>query len=123
MTNLRLLLVASGTIATIATAGCDELLDGQKPSAQQRIERRIPVHRFTLVRSDGDVALDTQTGQICRTWDWVPTGKATKVEPDSTVQPQRSFGEFTPTCATIYKNFPSGDSPSSESLPEGQPAK
>lgn len=28
------------------------------------------VQRFVSVESDGSVALDTQTGRLCKTWEW-----------------------------------------------------
>jgi hypothetical protein len=74
------------------------------------------VHRFVLTRTNGDVAFDTQTGQICRTWDWAPVGKTSKPDPESGNMPQRSFGEFTPTCVSLYKQYPSGVSTESEAL-------
>jgi hypothetical protein len=74
------------------------------------------VHRFVLTRESGDVAFDTQTGQICRTWEWAPVGKAPKPDPESGNRAQRSFGEFTPTCLSLYQRYPSGVNNQSEAL-------
>lgn len=59
-----------------------------------------PTHRFQLTKFAGGVAFDTQTGQICRTWDWEPSGKP------SDTGAQRSFGEYAPTCLDLYNRFP-----------------
>lgn len=56
-------------------------------------------HRFVLAKipTDDGVAFDTQTGQLCRTWDWKPVGR--HAEPDKTgTTPQLSIGEFAPAC-------------------------
>lgn len=66
------------------------------------------INRFTLVPNSAGVAFDTQTGQICRTWDWKPLGKEPNADPVSGNIPQRQFGEFSPTCLSIYQQYPSG---------------
>jgi len=48
---------------------------------QEHVSRRecSADHRFTNVDvplAKGDVALDTCTGQLCKTWDWVSTVKS-----------------------------------------------
>jgi hypothetical protein len=61
------------------------------------------------------VAFDTQTGQLCRTWDWSTTGA--KATPDKNgIVPQQATGELTPTCISLYKQYPTG--PNGESVPE-----
>jgi hypothetical protein len=82
----------------------------------------VPVHRFVLTRTDYDVAFDTQTGQICRTWAWQPLGKPAKPDPESGNAPQRKFGEYAPTCLSLYQTYPSGTNPESESLLDEQPS-
>lgn len=49
--------------------GCDE---HQAPKETSQ-PKEPPIRRFEPVTSHGliDVALDTKTGQLCRTWDWV----------------------------------------------------
>jgi|SRR5579872_700617 len=68
------------------------------------------LHRFTLTHSTEDVAFDTQTGQICRTWDWVPVGGPMPADPVTGVAPQTKWGQSTPLCITLYKQHPSGSS-------------
>ena len=95
--------------------GCDQLSPSQKkveastaPVAKSR-SSKPPLHRFVLTKSlDEGVAFDTQTGQICRTWDWSPVGQAAKPDPNSGNVPQRKIGEFAPTCLSLYQRFPSG---------------
>ena len=82
----------------------------------------MPVHRFVLTKFNGGVAFDTQTGQICRTWDWESGGEPAKSDPKTGFTPQRVFGEFAPTCLSLYQQYPSGTNPQSESLPDEQPA-
>lgn len=47
--------------------GCDQRTDKQTPQPSDP-----PVQRFVPVTSHGsaDVALDTKTGALCRTWNW-----------------------------------------------------
>jgi hypothetical protein len=93
--------------------GCDQLSPKPKPTPK---ENRVPVHRFVLTRASEDVAFDTQTGQLCRTWEWTPIGKASKPDPDSGNMPQRKFGEFAPSCLSLYEKYPSGVNTQSEAL-------
>ena len=68
-----------------------------------------PTHRFVLSRTT-DLAFDTQTGQLCRTWDWKPLAPAQK--PNSSGDtPERMTGEFTPTCLTLYSEYPTRNAP------------
>lgn len=101
------------------TSGCDQSApqNGKQVKAAAK-ENRVPVHRFVLTKYDGGVGFDTQTGQICRTWDWQPGGKPSKLDPESGTVPQRAFGEFAPTCISIYQKYPSATNPQSESIPD-----
>jgi|SRR5712664_323601 len=107
----------------LALSGCDEFkqADNTKktPSTQVVKENRIPVHRFVQTRNY-DVAFDTQTGQVCRTWDWTPSGKE-KTSADGLPLP-RAYGEFTPTCLSLYERYPSGVNTPTEAIPDGQPS-
>jgi hypothetical protein len=98
--------------------GCDQFMAGRKQSKVTVKENRVPVHRFVLTKYDGGVAFDTQTGQICRTWEWSAMGKASKPDPETGGVPQRTFGEFAPTCISLYEKYPSGTNPQSESIPD-----
>ena len=101
------------TLAALALAqqsGCDS--SGTKPApkpAAKAVAAKAPLHRFILARfpADDGVAFDTQTGQICRTWEWAPASKAATPTTEG-ITPQRSVGEFTPTCLSIYEKYPSG---------------
>ena len=55
-------------IATMLLSGCAQT--PTKPTAPKA--ERPPIHRFESVSPTGSlgVALDTATGQWCRTWDW-----------------------------------------------------
>ncbi len=115
-------------LTLICLVGCDELnnqLNGPpnktaKPTVTQKVNR-VPVHRFVLMRTDGNVAFDTQTGQICRSWEWAPLGKPAKPDAEGNT-PQRQFGELAPTCLSLYQQYPSGTSTESESLSDEQPS-
>jgi len=67
-------------------------------------------HRFTLVPQDIDLAFDTETGQLCRTWDWTPLAPEPKTTKEGRT-PQRKVGEFTPTCLSIYQQVPTNANP------------
>src|SRR5260370_20319756 len=82
----------------------------------------LPAHRFVLTRYEGGVAFDTQTGQICRTWDWQPAGKTAKQDPQTGLTPQHYFGELAPTCISVYQQYASGTNPQSEEIPDEQPS-
>ena len=96
-------------------SGCEQA----KPEKPEKVkvikQNRVPVHRFTITR-DSNVAFDTQTGQICRTWEWEPKGKQQFSDDGSAIP--RSFGEFAPTCLSVYQNYPSGTDVQSESVQE-----
>lgn len=69
--------------------GCDE----QKAPKEVSQREEPPIRRFEPVTSHGtsDVALDTKTGQLCRTWDWEYRNK-------SDVHDLNDL----PTCYSIY---------------------
>jgi hypothetical protein len=67
--------------------GCD-----QTPTPKEH--HAPPIHRFvsvTVPPSPG-MALDTMTGQLCRTWDWAYTAK-----------PDASDLNTAPTCLSLYE--------------------
>lgn len=64
-----------------------------------------PTHRFVLAQPLKDVAFDTQTGQLCRTWDWQPVAAENAAGKNGLI-PERRTGEFTPTCLSIYEQSP-----------------
>jgi hypothetical protein len=100
-------------LATMVLMGCDQLSQPQKattptPTPKAKVNRVAAAHRFVLTKFNGGVAFDTQTGQICRTWDWELTGKPAKPDPSSGTVPQREYGELAPTCLSLYQQYPSG---------------
>lgn len=102
----------SVALLAIVLSGCDELNQTQQktpaPAPAPKVKaNRVAVHRFVLTKFDGAVAFDSQTGQICRTWEWQPVGKAAKPDENGSV-PQRAYGEYTPTCLSLYQQYPSG---------------
>jgi hypothetical protein len=113
------------SITGLIFSGCDQLNTPANKSSstkgQTAKENRVPVHRFVLTRYDAGVAFDTQTGQLCRTWDWKLMGKAAKPDEQSGTVPQRSVGELTPTCLSLYQGYPSGVTTQSEALSDDQP--
>jgi hypothetical protein len=98
------------------SSGCDELLSNQKPKVQVVKENRVPVRRFILTKYSADVAFDSQTGQLCKTWEWEPTAKLTPAQEASGTHPQRALGEISPLCLNVYTKYPSGIGTSGEAL-------
>ena len=100
-------------LSVLMSVGCDNLnrkQDQKKDTIASKPKPkapRTPLHRFVLTRAE-DVAFDTQTGQICRTWTWQPVGKAPAPDPVTGGAPSRKFGEFAPLCLDIYTLYPSG---------------
>jgi hypothetical protein len=60
-----------------------------------------PIHRFENVSPIGGlgVALDTVTGQWCRTWDWDYKGTAVRFDLNTL-----------PLCKSLYDSYPADDS-------------
>jgi hypothetical protein len=92
------------------------------PSAPKAKANRVAVHRFVLTKYDGSVAFDSQTGQICKTWEWQATGKQEKPDPLTGGVPPRAFGEYTPTCLSLYQQYPSGTDSGAEIIDDSTPA-
>lgn len=112
-------LIALLAVAALSLS-CDEyeIRKKQSPTPVTKPKATHAIHRFAMTRYDGGVAFDTQTGQICKTWGWQPTGKAAAVDPISGMTPQRAFGEFAPTCLSLYSEYPSGDDATIEVTPD-----
>jgi hypothetical protein len=90
-----------------ALAKANGAIDPATPQAKNGTPLRPGFRRFTQETQFGaGVAFDTQTGQLCRTWDWNPVGKLPVPDAAGNV-PQRSLGEFTPTCLSVYQRFSS----------------
>jgi hypothetical protein len=103
--------------ALLPLIACDEIAKefGYAPTKAAQPTKRepaTPIHRFVIMNFGADVGFDSQTGQICRTWDWQPLGKAAKPDAETGTAPQRKFGEFAPTCLSLYQQYPSVGNPS-----------
>jgi hypothetical protein len=85
-------------VLLIQQSGCDQ--SSKAPAAASPVTPKPPTHRFENVSPTGSlgVALDTTTGQWCRTWDWAYKGTA-----------QRDDLNTLPTCLSLYENTPSSN--------------
>jgi hypothetical protein len=99
----------------LALQSC-EVPTQQKKEPVKAAAPRPGLHRFILTRFGIDVALDTQTGQLCRTWDWTPTSEAPRTNPLAEVKP----GQYAPLCLTLYQQYPSGTGEPMSIIPESQ---
>jgi hypothetical protein len=90
----------AATLLLYQANGCDQSQSAPKPPWLTKSERH-PIHRFENVPTVGasGIALDTVTGQWCRTWDWVPRNPNAPLDGLSTV----------PTCIGLYRDYPSSE--------------
>jgi hypothetical protein len=81
------------------TNGCDQPPSAAKPDPPKAIH---PIARFVPVDTHGssDVALDTMTGQLCRTWEWQYRGSN---------NPNKGGLDDLPVCYQIYLQYPYTD--------------
>jgi hypothetical protein len=93
-------------------AGCDNIANKATTPAKRQDRTSSPTHRFVLSTRDVDLAFDTQTGEVCRTWDWKPIAPPEKPAPDTGAIPERKRGEFTPTCLALYEKYRTESEPS-----------
>lgn len=113
---MRRLLPFIALAALSLNLGCDAL-SNQVGTSQRSPEKRqtqgftAPTRRFVLVEHNMNVAFDTQTGQLCRTWDWTPFNPPQKASPTTGVTPQQAAGQFSPTCLSLYQKFPTRSEP------------
>ncbi len=98
-------------VVALAAMALQNDCDGDKkpptnPAPRQQRVITHPTHRFVLAQPLKDAAFDTQTGQLCRTWDWHLL--AERKAGDTS---ERSVGEMSPTCLSLYGQYPTeGDS-------------
>lgn len=111
MHHLRLFVTIALLAALATLTGCDWLQQLAAKAAAtpkpQKAQNRGTPHRFVLTKFGAQVAFDTQTGQICKTWEWEASGPLAKPDPVTGGVPERSFGEFSPTCLSLYLEHPS----------------
>jgi hypothetical protein len=117
-------LAISVALIAVTQAACDRPTPtpSTKAAPAKPTPPKPPLHRFVLTRfpTDNGVAFDTQTGQICKAWEWTPTGTAPEFDKNGQ-RPQRAVGEFAPTCLDLYVKYPSG--PGDDSQPDEPDAK
>lgn len=98
---MRLVIVVA--LILLPMTGCEQLAKesqpSSRPSPQTSASRSHPIGRFEKIQNFRvDVALDTQTGQLCKTWVWVSKDRRS---PDPY--------EDLPTCDSLYKAFPTAE--------------
>jgi hypothetical protein len=96
-------------LLTLLLVSCSSI----PPPVHQGYERFVPIAQNQKSTEPTDInvvylALDTKTGQVCRTWDW---GVSEKL-------PGAGF----PTCISLYKMFPEkGEEPSQSKPSDSKP--
>jgi hypothetical protein len=70
--------------------GCDDAKPTPAPTPPPPINRFVPVANH----GSSDVALDTATGQLCRTWEWQYRGAN---------NPMAGGIDTLPTCLSLYQ--------------------
>jgi hypothetical protein len=93
-----LVLIAASVVILLAPLGCDDAptpAPAKPPVAKE--SHYSPSHRFENVSGVGQtgVALDTVTGQWCKTWEWVYKSSAMSGGLDTL-----------PSCLSIYESTP-----------------
>jgi hypothetical protein len=97
---MKLLLPLAALLFFSFDDGCDQSSQKSQTAAPQKSETHSrPIGRFEKLQNFRvDVALDTQTGQLCRTWIWQSTDR---VHPDAY--------ENLPVCISLYLQYPPVD--------------
>ncbi len=93
--------IALALLLIFGLAGCDQLQPTTKPAEAPPQQQPRREHHFDqIARSEGNLAVDTATGQMCKTWEWVcGTDGDTFYNPNTKkVQERTSYGI---TCAAI----------------------
>lgn len=77
-------LLTAMLVASLLLSSCDDLQKrNASVSAKLRNEKRFElIHNGTFTRTD--IAFDTRTGRVCRTWEWVSSNRD-NVDPLETV--------------------------------------
>ena len=106
----RMKLLILVVVILLPMTGCEQLAEQSKPSspAPSSVPERLshPIGRFEKIQNFRvDVALDSQTGQLCKTWEWQSTNRNT---PDPY--------ETLPTCDLLYKTFPTTEKSEREGI-------
>ena len=104
--NLKPLAIALLVLA-FAELSCDQ---PTKPSAETQESPRREHHFDPIARSEGNLAVDTTTGQMCKTWEWGCVQGDTLYNPyTKRLQDRFSYGitcsaiRMMPTCETTAR--------------------
>jgi hypothetical protein len=60
-------------LTIVGSLGCDELSQQQTKKAADPPPPKVVHHFDPIAKSEGSLAVDTATGQMCKTWDWICT--------------------------------------------------
>jgi len=58
-------------LAMVGLLGCDEMESKKQPEPAPA--PRVVHHFDPITKSEGNLAVDTATGQMCKTWEWACT--------------------------------------------------
>ncbi len=96
------------------TIGCDDIAKelGYVPASEHDSPKPVPApkiaHHFEPVsKSEGSLAVDTATGRMCKTWEWVCTKPTWKNQWTGKTEQNSSYGiscsavESMPTCEQL----------------------
>jgi|HubBroStandDraft_2_1064218.scaffolds.fasta_scaffold16163_4 hypothetical protein len=93
-------------MSAIVLTGCDDLQQA-KPPVKPDPPPTVVHHFDPIARSEGNLAVDTATGQMCKTWEWACT-KPTYYNPRTKqFEDVSSYGiscsaiENMPTCKSL----------------------
>jgi hypothetical protein len=94
MAAMRTALFVATSAILLQQAGCDQ------PKAPPKTPKiTFPIHRFERpAAAPPDIALDTLTGQYCKTWEWLY--KKSELAPSADLQ-------TLPTCLELFNRYPS----------------
>ncbi len=90
-------------LALLQSNGCKDSTKAPSPTADPAKERiSLPLHRFENVSSPSSpgIALDTVTGQYCKTWEWTYKAAAMNGGLDTV-----------PTCLSVFRDYPATGDP------------
>jgi hypothetical protein len=85
-------------MSAIVLTGCDDLQQQAKPQVKQEPPPKVAHHFDPIARSEGNLAVDTATGQMCKTWEWA-CSKPTYYNP-RTKQVEDTY-DYGISCASI----------------------
>ena len=98
--GMRIAIFLVASIVLQQPSGCNDPKPDKSAEAPKPALAKPPTHRFENVTNPPSpgLALDTTTGQYCRTWPWVYANK-----------PNANDLNTLPTCLSLYDQTPSED--------------